>query len=65
MPNSVNGKLGFGDTFKCMLCSVKKVDGPGEHPSPAEDEVFVEPSRRKPAEVVGQIWRPATAPEYH
>ena len=64
MPNSVNGRLGFGDTFKCMICSAKKVDGPGFVPSPGEDEVFVEPSRRTPAETVGQIWRPATAPEY-
>ena len=63
MPNSVNGKLGFGDTFKCMICSVEKVDGPGEPPAPTEENVYVEPSRAAEFEVA-QVWRPATAPEY-
>jgi anaerobic selenocysteine-containing dehydrogenase len=63
MPNSVNGKLGFGDTFKCMICSAKKVDGPGNHASPSEDEIYVEPSRAAEF-TLAQTWRPATAPEY-
>lgn len=27
MPHKVNGKLGYGDCFKCMICKVYKVEG--------------------------------------
>jgi anaerobic selenocysteine-containing dehydrogenase len=63
MPNSVNGKLGFGDTFKCMICSARKVDGAGGTNAPTEDSIYVEPSRAGEF-TVQQEWRPASAPEY-
>lgn len=63
MPNSVNGKLGFGDTFKSMICSVKKVDSLGGPNEPTPENIYVEPSRAGEF-TVEEKWRPATAPEY-
>ena len=62
MPNSVNAWSGFGNTFKSMICSIKKVDGLDGMEAPTEDNVRVEPSRRGEFAPF-QEWRPATAPD--
>lgn len=48
MPNSVNAKSGFGNTFKSMICNVVKVQDIGDHNEP---EVFVEASRQAVFEI--------------
>ena len=58
MPNSVNAKSGFGNTFKSMICNLHKVEELG---GPNEPEVFVEASRQAEFDVQ-QVWRPADAP---
>ena len=58
IPNSVNAKIGFGNTFKSMICGIKKVDELG---GPNEPEVYVEASRQAEFEVQ-QVWRPADTP---
>ena len=57
MPNSVNGVMGFGNTFKQMICSLKKVEGEGGPNDPDSTGIFLEPSRQ--AEFTyQQVWRP-------
>ena len=57
MPNSVNGKLGFGNTFKQMMVKLKKADGEGGPNDPDANGVILEPSRQAEFEVQ-QVWRP-------
>ncbi|MDR1014787.1 MAG: molybdopterin-dependent oxidoreductase [Coriobacteriales bacterium] len=57
MPNSVNGKLGFGNTFKQMIVKLAKVDGEGGPNDPTDAADTVEPSRAK-VFTVQQVWRP-------
>ena len=58
MPNSVNGKLGFGNTFKQMMVSIKRVDGRGGPNDPDANGIVLEPSRQEEF-TVQQTWRPA------
>ena len=59
MPNSVNAKVGFGNTFKVMICDIKKVDSEGGPNEP--DDIFVEKSRLEEFSV-NEAWRPVDAP---
>ena len=58
MPNSVNAKSGFGNTFKSMICDIKKVDSEGDANDPAHYPIIVEKSRQAEF-TVQQTWRPA------
>ena len=53
------GKLGFGNTFKVMICDIKKVDSEGGPNEP--DDIFVEKSRLEEFSV-NEAWRPVDAP---
>lgn len=55
MPNSVNAKSGFGNTFKSMVCNVVKADSIGGDNEP--NDIVVEASRQAEFEVQ-QVWRP-------
>lgn len=55
MPNSVNAKSGFGNTFKSMVCNVVKADSLGGDNEP--NDIVVEASRQAEFEVQ-QVWRP-------
>ncbi len=61
MPNSVNGKLGFGNTFKQMMVSIRKVDDLGGPNDPDANGIVLEPSRQAEF-TVQQKWRPADEP---
>lgn len=57
MPNNVNGKLGFGNTFKQMMVNIKKVDGLGDSNDPETNGIVLELSRQAEFEIE-QKWRP-------
>ena len=57
MPNNVNGKLGFGNTFKQMMVGIRKVDGRGGPNDPDTNGIILEPSRQAEF-TVQQVWRP-------
>jgi anaerobic selenocysteine-containing dehydrogenase len=57
MPNSVNGKLGFGNTFKQMIVKLTKVDDEGGPNDPESTGVYIESSRQGEF-TIQQVWRP-------
>ena len=59
MPNSVNAKTGFGNTFKSMICNIKKVHELGGPNEP--ERVVLERSREAEFEVQ-ETWRPVDGP---
>ncbi len=59
MPNSVNAKTGFGNTFKSMICGIRKADGRGGPNEP--DHIVLEKSRQGEF-TVQEKWRPADSP---
>lgn len=59
MPNSVNAKTGFGNTFKSMICNIKKVHELG---GPNEPEHVVLERSRKAEFTVQETWRPIDGP---
>ena len=59
MPNSVNAKSGFGNTFKSMICNIKKVDSLGGPNEP--EKIVLEKSRQEPF-TVQETWRPVDGP---
>jgi hypothetical protein len=59
MPNSVNAKSGFGNTFKSMICNIKKVADRGGDNEP--NDIILEASRQAEFEVQ-QVWRPTDTP---
>jgi len=61
MPNSVNGKLGFGNTFKQMIVSLRKVDDEGGSNDPNTTGTYLESSRQGEF-TVQQVWRPEDKP---
>ena len=62
MPNSVNGKLGFGNTFKQMMVKLKKADGEGGPNDPDANGIILEPSRQAEFEVQQVSASPKTSP---
>ena len=59
MPNSVNAKSGFGNTFKSMICNIEKVTELGGPNEP--DKIVLEASRQAEFDVQ-QVWRPTDTP---
>ncbi len=59
MPNSVNAKTGFGNTFKSMICGIRKADSLGGPNEP--DHIVLEKSRQEEF-TVQETWRPADSP---
>jgi len=61
MPTSVNAKSGFGNTFKSMICNIKKVYDNDDTNFPTDTGITLEASRQ--CEFTYQeTWRPTDAP---
>ena len=61
MPTSVNAKSGFGNTFKSMICNIKKVYDNDDVNFPTDTGIMLEASRQ--CEFTYQeTWRPTDAP---
>lgn len=61
MPTSVNAKSGFGNTFKSMICNIKKVEDNHDTNHPDKHGIILERSRQAEFDYQ-QTWRPTDTP---
>jgi len=61
MPTSVNAKTGFGNTFKSMICNIKKAEDNNDTNFPDDKGIVLEASRQGEFEYQ-ETWRPADSP---